>query len=316
MTEFYIGIFLNDINAKILLFANGKSVAKRSISIADSQGYTTTVLKIEKSVREIFSASDLSLSALRSVVAAVPGVVDVPNGIVRKRDGCDRVNQPFARDLSARLQVPVRLCKAANAAAWGEFRFGAFKSYSDAVLLTLDEQVGSGIISCGRLLENAGGGEVGHMVVESGGIPCSCGRRGCLEQYVSAGALVRDTKKVMFECRSSAMWDLVDGDCERVDDKTAFSAAKADDEAGKKVIRNYIAYLGDGIVNVVNLLRPQAVAIGGKIGQEGEYILAPLRRYIAERIYFADESAPLVITRAKLGGDAEIVGAAALAAGI
>ena len=175
--------------------------------------------------------------------------------------------------------------------------------------------VGSGIISGGKLMENCGGAEAGHMVIEAGGVPCPCGRRGCFEQYASATALIRDTKKAMFEHKDSVMWELVDGDPDKVDGRTAFSAAKADDPAGAKVVKNYISYLGEGIANLVNLLRPQAVIIGGGICNEGEYLLQPLRRWVGERIYVDGETIPLVIARAKLGNDAGIYGAAALAMG-
>ena len=89
----------------------------------------------------------------------------------------------------------------------------------------------------------------------------------------------------MFEHKDSVMWELVDGDPDKVDGRTAFSAAKADDPAGAKVVKNYISYLGEGIANLVNLLRPQAVIIGGGICNEGEYLLQPLRRWVGERIY-------------------------------
>ena len=157
------------------------------------------------------------------------------------------------------------------------------------------------------------GAEAGHMVIVAGGIPCGCGRRGCFEQYASASALIRDTKKAMFENKSSVMWDLCGGDPENADGKTAFAAAKAGDEAGQTVVKNYIMYLGEGILNLINIFRPQSIIIGGGVCNEGEYLLAPLRKYVEERLYVGTDRVPFTISRAKLGNDAGIYGALALA---
>ena len=217
--------------------------------------------------------------------------------------------------MSESLGLEVRVVNDANAAAYGEAVYGAAKEYASSVFITLGTGVGSGIILDGKLFEGScgAGAEAGHMVIQTGGVPCGCGRRGCFEQYASASALIRDTKRAMFEDKESMMWELVGKDPEKVDGKTAFSAAKAGDAAAQTVVKNYIMYLGEGILNLVNIFRPEAVIIGGGVCNEGEYLLAPLRKYVGERLYVGCDRVPLTINRAALGNDAGIYGALAFA---
>ena len=125
---------------------------------------------------------------------------------------------------------------------------------------------------------------------------------------------MRDTKRAMFEHKDSLMWKLV-GDPENVDGKTAFDAAKAGDEVGAQVVKNYVMYLGEGILNLVGILRPQAILLGGGVSNQGEYLLQPLRKYVNDRLYVDSDRVPLAIVRATLGNDAGIYGAYALAVG-
>lgn len=152
------------------------------------------------------------------------------------------------------------------------------------------------------------------MVIESGGVPCPCGRRGCFEQYASATALIRDTKRAMFENKNSALWRIA-GTPENVDGRTAFLAAREGDAAARKVVDTFVQYLADGIANLVALFRPEAILLGGGISGEGEALLAPLRRRVGERLYVDAARIPLALVRAALGNDAGIWGAYALVCG-
>ena len=230
----------------------------------------------------------------------------------------DWTDLPFAADLSAAAGVPVRISNDANVAALGEAAFGAGKQYKDSILITLGTGIGSGIILDGKIFEGfcGGGAEAGHMVIVAGGIPCTCGRRGCFEQYASATALVRDTKRAMFEAKDSLMWEIAGQDAARVDGRTAFTAAEAGDAAAEKVVKNYVMYLSEGILNLVSIFRPQAIIVGGGVSGQGENLLRPVRRYVGEHLYVDSERIPLSIVRAQLGNDAGIWGAYALARGI
>ena len=151
------------------------------------------------------------------------------------------------------------------------------------------------------------------MVIRTGGRECGCGRRGCFEQYSSATALIRDTREAMERDKGSLLWKLAGGSLQKVDGSTAFKAARSGDETAKRVVEDYIAYLAEGIANLVNIFRPQAVMLGGGVSNEGEALLVPLKEAVDRLIYVNSDYAPLEILRAKLGNDAGIYGAYAYA---
>ncbi len=313
--KYYAGIDFGGMSAKAGLFdENGKLLAKDSVKTSKEDGYAVTVAKMAQLVRTLGESKKVKVSA---VGIGSPGIIDGKEGVVVNWFNYGWSDKPLARDLSEKLGVPVSLTNDANAAALGEAKFGAGKNYEDSVFITLGTGVGSGIVLGGKVFEGShgAGAEVGHMVVEVGGIPCPCGRRGCFEQYASASALIRDTKRAMFEHKNSLLWALTGGDPENVDGKTAFAAARENDAAAKQVVKNYIMYLGEGVLNLVNIFRPQAVVIGGGVSNEGEALLQPLRRYVSERLLVDCERVPLAINRAALGSDAGMYGACALVLG-
>ncbi len=312
--KYYVGIDFGGMSAKAGLFdEKGKMLLKDTVKTSREDGYVTTVVKMAQLVRELAARQKVRVEA---VGVGSPGVIDGSEGVVVRWSNYDWRDKPLGKDLSEKLGIPVSVANDANAAALGEAKYGAGKNYQDSILITLGTGVGSGIVIGGKIFEgfHGAGGEAGHMVIEVGGIPCGCGRRGCFEQYASASALLRETKRAMFENKDSLMWSLV-GDVEKVDGKTAFDAAKAGDAAAQKVIKNYIMYLGEGILNLVGILRPQAILLGGGISNQGEFLLQPLRKYVSERLYVDCERVPLVLLRATLGNDAGIYGAYALVVG-
>ena len=150
------------------------------------------------------------------------------------------------------------------------------------------------------------------MVIRSGGYKCSCGRRGCLEAYASATAVIRETKKVMARHPESLITSLCNGDPDNINGKTAFDAARAGDKWGKKIVSDYVKNLGEGIVNFVNIFQPEIVLVGGGISKEGEFLLGPLREYVSSFDFCKGITTSARIERTLLGNDAGIIGAALL----
>lgn len=312
----WIGIDFGGMSVKAGLFDEKNDLlAKDAAATAKEDGYEATVRKTAQLVRALCAKAGVGQNDLAAVGMGTPGVIDGAAGMVVRWTNYDWSDKPFATDLSRALGVPVRISNDANVAALGEAKFGAGRNYRDSILLTLGTGVGSGIILGGKILEGSGGGggEAGHMTIVVGGVPCPCGRRGCFEQYASATALIRDTKRAMFEHKNSRMWEMVGRDIERVDGRTAFAAAEAGDAAGREVVKNYVMYLSEGILNLANIFRPEAVIIGGGVSGQGENLLRPVRRYVGERLYIDCERIPFAIVRAALGNDAGIWGAYALA---
>lgn len=316
MAEYYVGIDFGGMSAKAGLFdKNSKMLAKDTVKTSKDDNYVTTVAKMAQLVKKLCEENDVPIKSVRRIGLASPGVIDSKEGVVVRWGNYNWSDKPLARDMSEAVGAEVRVVNDANAAAYGEAIYGAAKAYKNSIFITLGTGIGSGIIIDGKLFEGVrgAGAEAGHMVIQVGGVPCGCGRKGCFEQYASASALIRDTKRAMFENKESIMWQMTGGDPENVDGKTAFAASREGDAAAQTVVKNYIVYLGEGILNLISIFRPEAVILGGGVCNEGEYLLAPLRKYVAERLYVGCDKVPLTLNRAALGNDAGIYGALAFA---
>ena len=171
-----------------------------------------------------------------------------------------------------------------------------------------------GIILDGRLYEgiNYAAGELGHFVIALDGIPCNCGRRGCYEAYASATALIRQTKKAMEQNPDSLLWELAGGELDGVEGKTVFDGVRRNDPTAVGVLKQYIRYVGVGLVDLINVFQPELICIGGGISKAGDLLLEPLRAIIAEESYTRTAKRQTRLTVASLGNDAGIIGAALL----
>ena len=229
----------------------------------------------------------------------VPGTVDRKAGVVRYSNNIRWEEVHLADEIGKYLPVPVEIANNADCAALGEAVAGAGKECSDVVMLTLGTGVGGGIILDGEIYEGRGigGSELGHMVIVENGEPCTCGRRGCLEAYVSITALKREAYRVAGK---------------EMDQGEIFALAEQGDPGMKKVVDTYIRRLGLGIVNIVNIFRPQLVILGGNIPKQGERFLSPLRRIVEEECFGGDKGDVAEIEEAILGSEAGMIGAAGL----
>lgn len=245
----------------------------------------------------------------------VPGVVDVKRGMIVKTVNIPIRNVPVAELIHRVWEIPVFLGNDADCAALGEFYHFEKKDIESLILVTLGTGVGTGLIFNGKIHRGINGcaGEGGHMVIVSGGDLCTCGRRGCWERYASANGLIRLTKAAMEENRQSVMWSLADGSLDKVDGRTAFNAAREGDAAAKAVVDQYLTYLAEGLTNLINLLQPEVICIGGGVSNEAdEALLFPLRGKVEEMRYDKDTQVHTQIVKASLGNDAGIIGAALL----
>jgi glucokinase len=182
------------------------------------------------------------------------------------------------------------------------------------VFITLGTGLGGGIIIDKKVLTgfNHAGAELGHIVIEYDGKPCTCGRRGCWEAYSSATGLINMTKEKLAECEDTVMHKLVEENNGEVSGRTAFIAARQGDKAGLEVIEEYINYLACGMTNIVNIFQPEVLCVGGGVCNEGDYLLEPLIKKVSGEQYSRDNKNKTQIKVAALGNDAGIIGAAVL----
>ena len=292
--------------------SNGRVYEKFSMPFVKGEDGKITITKLAELVKEYIAAHHLE-NKIVGIGIGSPGTLDVENGIVNYANNLGWNELPVAKIMNETLPYPIRLTNDANAAALGEAKFGAGKQFESLIMLTLGTGVGGGIIINGKLYEgNQGkGGELGHVVVQVDGEQCSCGRKGCLEAYASATALIRETKKAMRSNKRSLMWEICP-DIELVGGKVVFEAAAKGDKNAIEVLNNYVKYLGEGILNYCNIFRPNVVVLSGGIANAGAALFDPLNEYIKARDYGYKATPAVEVVPAELGYDSGKIGAAAL----
>ncbi len=258
--------------------------------------------------RALCQSAGLSLCDCVGIGMGVPGTVDTEAGVVRYSNNLGWENVAISQKLTALTGLPVKIANDANVAALGEALFGCGKEYKTTVMLTLGTGVGGGIVIDGKLFEgNRGAGaEMGHAVIMMDGEPCTCGRRGCLEAYASATALIRDTRRAIKNNPDSLM-----AKEKEIDGATAFKYYDSD-ESARTVVDNYIKYLACGITNLANEFRPDAIILGGGVCNEGERLIVPLQKILDNDIFGSAHSPKVKIITAELGNKAGILGGAAM----
>lgn len=307
--SYYIGIDLGGTFIKGGVVDDiGNVISSSKIPTEADKGQNQVVENIDKLCRIVCQSAQICFSDIIGIGVAVPGTVDSDSGTVVYSNNLDWNDVKLADKLTACTDLPVKIANDANTAALGEALFGSGKKYKTTVMLTLGTGVGGGVVIDGKLYDgNRGAGaEMGHAVIMMDGEQCTCGRRGCLEAYASATALIRDTKRAMLANPDSKMHH-----DKTVDGATAFNYMEVD-SAAKTVVDNYIKYLACGITNLANEFRPEAVILGGGICNEGERLIRPLQSIVDRDIFGGKKSPEVKIITATLGNSAGLVGAAAL----
>ncbi len=254
---------------------------------------------------------NIEVKSLAWVGVATPGIIKGETVIAASNLGWS--NAPLGSTVHKMLGVPVYVANDANAAAFAEAMWGSGKDGNSLIAFTLGTGVGGGIVFDGKIWEGMNGfaAEMGHMVIVPNGVQCGCGKRGCIEAYCSATALVRETREMMQRHPESSMWQSVVGDINRVSGKTAFREMEKGDKAAAEVVNEFIDYLTIGVSNIINIFQPDVVCIGGGISREGENLLAPLRERV-ERETFGVDGMRTKVVAASFRNDAGIIGAALL----
>lgn len=308
---YQIGIDIGGTSIKAGLVSDGRIISWKSVPTDTDAGADKIIGDIAQMVNAL--KDDAGDKIITGVGIGCPGAVNSCTGMVDHAYNLKWDYVPLGERMQKLTGYPTRVCNDANAAALGEAKYGAGKAYQNSVFITIGTGIGSGIIIDGRLYEGnqSKGAEIGHVVIRSGGEPCTCGRRGCFEAYSSATALIRDTTRAMLKDPDSKLWTVCP-DIDKVNGKTVFDAMLMDDKTAQGVFDNYIRMLGEGLVNIINALRPEAIILGGGVCAQGDVLLVPLKKYIAK--YAFGEGPHVGLHIASLKNDAGIIGAAALVA--
>lgn len=308
-----IGIDIGGMSIKIgVVDRDGKILLKSRVKTANS--ISKVVEDIKNLINKLLKKLKVGIENIEGIGIGCPGAVNGEQGIVDFLPNLGWENVNIVKMLKKDFNVDIKISNDANVATLAEVVYGSAKNYNTAIMFTLGTGVGGGIVIDKKLFEGgySRGAELGHTTLVLDGEQCTCGRKGCVECYTSATALITQTKKAMIRDKKSKMWEYVNNDILNVDGKTAFECAKNGDKSANKVVDKYIYYLAESMLNMFNIFRPEVFILGGGISEQGEYLLNKLRAYCKKAEYGYKRAPKTEIVIATLGNDAGIIGAATL----
>ncbi|MEU9115624.1 ROK family glucokinase [Streptomyces sp. NPDC048483] len=254
---------------------------------------------------------------IEAVGIGAAGYVDEKRATVLFAPNIDWRHEPLKDKVEQRVGLPVVVENDANAAAWGEYKFGAGQGHSDVICITLGTGLGGGIIIGNKLRRGRFGvaAEFGHIRVVPDGLLCGCGSQGCWEQYASGRALLRYARQRAFATpeNATALLSLGDGTPEGIQGKHISAAARQGDAVAIDSFRELARWAGAGLADLASLFDPSAFIVGGGVSDEGELVLDPIRKSFRRWLVGNQYRPHAQVLAAQLGGKAGLVGAADLA---
>lgn len=302
--DFLIGIDIGGTDTKIgIINFNGVILNKTSINTIVQDKPELLIERIYISCQSLVDKINISLDDIYAIGLALPGILDIKNGIIKISPNMPNwIDIPFVSMFQKKLKLPCVLENDANAAAWGEkwAGVGYGLDIDSLVLITLGTGVGAGIIINNNILHGSQNiaGELGHVTIIPNGKKCCCGNYGCLEAYASATALVNDYYN---HKQNIKIKDLTS--------KDIYNAALNNDQIAKKVFEDAGTYIGIAIVNIMHILNPDIIVIGGGMSAAKDLLINSVLNEINKRAYKIAEQFTKVVF-AKLENDAGIIGAA------
>jgi glucokinase len=304
-----IGVDLGGTSVKAALVSADLELLARDASPTDVSDGDRLLGEIEQLVRRI--AGD---SPVAAVGFGLPSQIDQRRGVVADSINVPITNVPFVAEMTARLNLPVKVDNDANLACLAEARIGAGKGRDNVIMLTLGTGVGGGIVFDGRLYHGATGygGELGHMVIDENGPPCQghCPNHGCLESLASAAGVRAAAAQIAAE-RPGGMLAKAGAARTSVETRVVIDGALDGEQDCIDALAIVGRHLGVGIANYVNIFNPDVVVVGGGIMAAGEILLGVARDEAGRRA-LRPPWGEVEVVAAELGNDAGVLGAAAL----
>lgn len=302
-----IGIDLGGTNIAAGLVSNdGELVFKKSIPTNAERPSEELIKDIYMLIDELRNSSD---EAVTAVGIGIPGLINKDMSVVLK---CANLHWTHVRlmDGLKNLNLPIVIDNDANVAAYAEYKIGSLKGVSNSLLVTLGTGVGGGIIIDDQEVRGGHGigTEIGHMMIGDNFYDCNCGSNGCFETFASATAIIKYAEHLIETTELPSKLREFD----RITAKDVIDLSKVNDVIAIETFERFIKYLARGIVNVMCMLDPERIALGGGVSGAGEYLLERLEKEV-DKQYFLSEFSNVELVISELGNDAGIIGAALLA---
>lgn len=295
--------------------ARGKMLSRDQSITPVAKGQDAVIQAIIQSAGRALKQAGTVASKLAAVGVGAPGLSNPETGVLFTSP-----NLPGWRDVPLRdmigqeLGQKTFLINDANAAALGELYYGAAKGARNLIYITISTGIGGGIVIAGDIYTGATGfaGELGHMTIDEDGPLCNCGNRGCWEALASGTAIARDARHLIEQGAKTSILDHASGDLHQVTAEVIHTAAQAGDSLAQELIAHTGYYFGVGLASLINLFNPELIVIGGGLSNIGDMLLEPAYRVAGERA-FKQAYRAVRFSRAKLGHDSGVLGAAAFA---
>ena len=336
MAPFAIGVDLGGTNLRIAAVdSNGKMLEKITTSTQVTRGRQLVILEMCNAIQQV-TTKFRSSGQLAGIGVGIPGIIDMQSGLLRESPNLPGwEDYPVREEIERRLGTSVILENDANVAALGETWMGAATSVDNMCMMTLGTGVGGGIVVDGKIWNGMTGmaGELGHTPVDPNGVPCGCGSRGCVEQYASATAIKRMAVEAIATGEAPELERAMSEDPE-FSAKVVYQMAIQGDEPAQKIFHTVGHSLGIVIASVINILNLPMYVIGGGVSSAWDAFSPTMFEVVRQRSFVYRNTAPgesaagvegtkihddalpvrksTIITRALLGSDAGLIGAARL----
>ena len=310
--DYYVGIDLGGTNTKIgVVDKEGNKIFTTTIKTESIDGYEISLNRIADILKENLKEYEIPLDKVGGVGIGVPGPV-VQTRIVKFFANFPwPENLNLAEEFEKRIGLKVRADNDVNVITLGEMWKGAGKGHSNVLGIAIGTGIGGGIILNGQLVsgKNGTGGEIGHTKLVRDGKLCGCGQKGCWEAYASATGLIREAQGRLIVNKKNQLYEMTKG--RELEAKDVFDAAKEGDKFSLALVDYEAEYIAFGIGNLLNVLDPEIIVIGGGVALAGEILFNGVNEKL-KKYALPSTLEGLRILPAKLGNDAGIIGAAYL----
>lgn len=312
--RYYAGVDLGGTNTKIgILDIDGNIFKSSIIKTFSDRGVDDTLNRIWETIRNLVQELDIDIKNLSGISIGIPGPVK-DQSIVKFFANFPWKKNINVKELMEKISgVETKLDNDVNIIAMGEAKYGAAKGSSSSVTIALGTGIGGGIYINGSLISgfSGAGGEIGHIKLEKDGKLCGCGQRGCFEAYASATGMIREAVSRLAVNKNNLLYELIDKKIDKLEAKDIFDAAKQGDSFSLDIIEYETEYLAMGIGNILNILNPEVIVIGGGVALAGDILFNPLKEKLKKYVLpVALED--LKIVPGVLGNEAGIKGAVGL----
>lgn len=307
----YLGVDIGGTNIKMGLVENGNILKRTSLKTPrDVEELTDKIVSVMNTLME-----ETNVKEVCGIGIGCPGAIDSKNGIVDIAYNLGWENVHLKDILAKKTNLPIKLSNDANVAGLGETKYGAGKGHDNVIVITLGTGVGGGIILNGKLFEGnqSKGAELGHTLLIKNGRKCTCGRRGCVETYVAASRFLKEARMYARKNPDSILnQEALKREDKSVKCETVYRASEMGDKGAKRIVDRYIENLGEFLLDLCNIFRPEMIILGGGMSYSGEIFTNKINEYCKQRDYGFKHTPEVKIVLAKLENDAGLIGGACL----